>query len=194
VAQIVDYPRVLEQLTGLGLVCNYHNSGAFGFPAARACHIVGWIGGEDSTIRPEMRRQARLIPPPYEPNLSRLALQAWQRLVPGEPAWLMPMSHWAYELQFGGAAWLPGLLESVGVDPALLRPRNDAAAIAFDPAEPGAFERFLAGLLLNLGDSDFMLAFARPGVLCMVHHHRQLWWMTGDEALALALREPGPAD
>lgn len=188
VATIVDYPLVLEQLTGLGLVCNYHNSGAFGFPRGTPFHIVGWIGGDDATIRPEMRDKTHPISPPYDQNLARLAGQAWAQLLPDEDAWLMPMSHWAYEMQFGSAGWMPDLLRSVGIDPGEVEWRNNGSALAFPPAERSACERFIAGLLTNLGDSDFMLAFPRHAVLCMVHHGKQLWWMAADDGLASALR------
>lgn len=189
-ATIVDYPRVIEQLTSRGLVCNYHNSGAFGFPRGADFHIVGWIGGDDATIRPEMREKAQLIPPPYEDNLARLAVCAWEQLLPDEDAWLMPMSHWAYEMQFGSAGWMPDLLRSAGIDPKDLDWRNNGSALAFPPAEREQCARFIAGLLGNLGDSDFMLAFPGRGVLCMIHHHQQLWWMCGEE-LARGVRGDG---
>src|SRR4051812_8902332 len=96
----------------------YYNSGAFSFPPAGSekVRIVGWVGPEDSTIRPAARELVVRVPEPYEPNLARLFVRGWQDLLPGR-LWAMPMSHWNYELDFGSREWMPALLERVGIDP-----------------------------------------------------------------------------
>ncbi len=97
------------------------------------------------------------------------------------------MSHWAFELSDGSRPWLPALLQNIGIDPALLEGRNNAAAIEFAPLESQPFEQFLQGLLQNLRGSDFSLVFPGQQALCTVHHHQQLWWMTTDAKLHDAL-------
>ena len=188
---IIDYPQVLEQLTRQGLRCNYFNGGAFGFGPDATIHIRGWIGPEDSTIRPAARALARPVNPPYEANLAHMAVRAWQAVVPGL-AWLMPLSHWHFELNDGSREWLPGLLESLEIDPAHLVHRNTAAAIEFGNDDADALERTLRTLLEKLLASDFMLAFPRRGILCNVHHHKQLWWVTDNIQLQQQLDAIGP--
>ena len=85
-------------------------------------------------------------------------IRAWQELLPGR-VWVMPMSHWSYELDFGSREWMPALLESIGLDPGQLLTRNNAAAIEFTPNEIPALEHFAAGLLQMLVASDFAIAF-----------------------------------
>src|SRR5947209_3325205 len=146
--RIVPYETVLPQMQAQGLRCVYHNSGAFGFadpPGAGNVRGVGWIGPEDPTIRPAARALARQVPPPYERNLTELAARAWREFLPG-PAWLMPKSHWAYELDFGSSQWMPDALRKADVDPAVLAPLNNAAAIEFTPDEEERF-RGLVGRL-----------------------------------------------
>ncbi len=186
-ARKVDYDVVLNRLTGSGLICNYHNSGSFGFARDVATKFVGWVGPDDPTIRETMLPHVQRVAEPYAINLSRLMLQAQTELL-HDVAWAMPISHWAYELEFGSDTWMPGLLERTGIDPADLRVRNNGSAIEFAIGEP-AFETFLLGLLHGLSDSsDFMIAFPDRPALCMVHHHQQLWWMTKEEQLADQLR------
>lgn len=180
--QIVDYDRVVQDMQAVHLQCLYHNSGAFGFDLRMAAHHRGWIGEEDPSIRPEARVLARRVAEPYVAHLTRLAVQAWQRLLQGE-VWLMPKSHWAYELQFGSQPWLGDLLGRLGVDAATLEPRADGSAIAFTMDEAGAFEQMLVQLLENLRGSDFSMAFPGRPVICTVHHHGQLWWSTADAEL-----------
>ena len=192
-ATIIDYDEVLRRMRADGLESLYHNSGAFGFPpSARPMHS-GWIGPPDPTIRPEALSLARAVPPPYEQTLARLAARAWVQHLPG-PVWVMPKSHWAYELDFGSATWMPGLLGELGLDPPSLHRRHDGSALEFEPTEVGAFTTFVAGLLENLLGSDFALAFPGRPATCSVHHHKQLWWSTTDPAVHAALDALVPAD
>ena len=186
VARIIDYEQVLEEMYAVELECRYYNSGAFGFPEKARAATMAWIGPPDATIRAEARRLARQVSRPYEATLATMARKIWQRHLAG-PAWLMPMSHWAFELMHGNGDWLSNLLQGIGVDAAELQQCNNAAAIEFQPPDDGIFEQFLHGLLLNLRASDFTLAFPGRPVICMVHHHQQLWWTTTDPALREAL-------
>lgn len=181
--RIVDYPDVLNRMESTGLRCLYHNSGAFGFPNDVRTFVRGWIGPDDQTIRTEAQSFVRRVAAPYEQALATLAGRAWSELLPGV-VWVMPKSHWSYELQFGSQAWLPGLLEDLGIAPALLVARNNAAAIEFGPEEVGPFTHFTAELLGNLLGSDFLLAWSGRPIVCSVHHHKQLWWVTSDPELA----------
>ena len=119
------------------------------------------------------------MPPPYEATLASLAARAWRELLQGD-VWVLPKSHWAYELQFGSHEWMPDLLREVGVDPQVLEARHDGTALAFALAEEPAFERLVAGLLARLLGSDFLIAWPGRPALCTVHHHKQLWWTTTD--------------
>jgi hypothetical protein len=193
---LVDYPRVVEQTAADGLVSLYPNSGAFGFPPQTPTHAVGWIGPDDPSIRAAARALTRPVPPPYEPTLAALAARAWRERLCG-PVWVLPKSHWAYELQFGSHEWMPALLQEVGVPPDELASRHDGTALAFDPfdpAEQAGFERLVAGLLGRLLGSDFQLAWPGWPVVCTVHHHKQLWWTTTDAALHEALEAMVPID
>lgn len=182
----MDYPRVLERLREQGLRCLYHNSGAFGFSAETATQSLAWIGPVDATIRPAARALTRQALPPYARNLADLAARAWQEGLPG-PAWVMPKSHWAYELEFGSRDWMPVLLQSIGVDPASLAPRNNAAAIEFDGTETEPFGSFVEQLLQNLRGGDFSLIFPGRDTICTIHSHQQLWWTTADARIASML-------
>jgi hypothetical protein len=184
---IVDYSLVLDQMRTQGLRSLYHNSGSFGFAETQPLHTVGWIGPPDETIRPEVRAAMRSVPEPYALNLAELATWMWQKHLPGR-VWLMPMSHWGYELEFGSRDWLPAVLENAGVDPGLLKARNTGDAIEFSAAEALGFEHVLQRLLDMLLGSDFMIAFPGRAVLCTLHHHQQLWWSTPDAALAGTLK------
>jgi len=180
VPQIIDHPVVLEQLAADGLLSLYHNSGAFGFAPGEVVHARGWIGPNDPTIRPAAREVARFLPEPHAATLARGALRMWLDHLGGGGVWVMPMSHWAYELDFGSRSWLPDVLRSVGVDPAALEARHDGSALSFEVGEAATFESLLRGLLDGLTASDFMLAFPGRAVVCTVHHHRQLWWQARD--------------
>ena len=184
--RIIDYPSVVSQMTGLGLVSLYFNSGAFGFPTGVDTGAVGWVGTDDPTIRPAARALARPVAPPYEATLAGLAARAWRLHLPG-PVWVLPKAHWAYELQFGSHEWMPALLREVGVSPEVLERRHDGTAVEFAPGEEDAFESLVRGLLGRLFGSDFMLAWPGRPVVCTVHHHKQLWWTTTDRALLQSL-------
>ncbi len=183
VPTIVDYETVLERMAAQAFVCHYYNSGAFGFAKGVRTRIVGWIGPDDPTIRAEARHLTRAIPQPYEANLAKRATRFWQEETPGI-AWIMPKSHWAHDLDFGKRGWMAELLEQIAIDPRLLAQRANASAIEFAPAEGAILHEFIEQLLSRLDGSDFMLAFPGRAVLCTVHHHKQLWWMSTDERLA----------
>ena len=191
--RIIDYPTVRDTLLARGLISLYHNSGAFGFPQAASPQHVGWIGPPDPTIRPAALALARHVPPPFERNLAELAAVTWQQHLPGV-AWVMPKSHWAYELDHGSKEWMPGLLQSIDIDAGQLITRNDGTALEFSPDERDSFVRLLEGLLRHLhGSSDFALAFPGHPTLCTVHHHKQLWWSTTDVTVFDALTQLVPA-
>lgn len=188
-ARVVDYDTVLQRLTGQGLKSLYYNSGSFGFPPGVQTQTVGWVGPPDPTIRPEAVPFTRQFPAPYEVSLRRHAVRGWQELLPGV-VWVTPRSHWAYELDFGSPAWMPDALGQVGVDSEVLAPLTTGAAIEFAANEVDAFSTFLDALLANLsGSSDFQLAWPGRPVVCTVHHHKQLWWTTPDDALHARLAE-----
>lgn len=178
---IIDYDIVVEQMRKQKLKCNYYNSGAFGFADAMGVKHLAWIGPEDSTIRPAAKDFLRQVPPPYEANLASLLTRTWLKHFKGR-IWAMPMSHWAYELDHGSRDWMPALIEHIDVDPGLLQGRNNAAAIEFSPDESHRFQHFAQRLLEMLLGSDFMIAFAGQPLLCTLHHHKQLWWSTTEEA------------
>jgi len=185
--RIVEYKTVLQALKSQGLVSLYHNSGAFGFPRDAKTQAIGWIGPDDPTIRDDARILANQISEPHAEKLADLLVRAWFNLFPGV-VWVMPMSHWAYELDFASRAWLPIALRNIDVDPALLESRNDASAIEFVQKYCGDFEELAEVLLSNLKGSDFAVAFPGHAALCTIHHHMQLWWTTSDEFVAQALR------
>ncbi len=180
---IIDYPVVLEQMRGQHFKSLYYNSGAFGFGPDVQPQTVGWLGPPDSTLKPDALSAGLQIPEPHEDNLARLLVRATREHLGGR-AWVMPMSHWSYELDFGSRDWMPALLETIGVDPGLLIHRNNAAAIEFSSEEMTALERFAGGLLQMLGQSDFAIVFPRRPVIVTLHHHKQLWWQTSDAGLA----------
>jgi hypothetical protein len=185
---IIDYEMVLEQMRSQQFRCHYYNSGAFGFPDPSRTRTIAWVGPDDPTIKPAARSLTRPVPEPYEENLATLATDLWQRRLPGR-AWVMPMSHWAYELSHGSRDWLPALIENLDLDPGLLEGRNNAAAIEFGPTETERFNHLVRRLLLMLTGSDFMIAFPGRPVLCALHHHKQLWWTTTDEKIIAAAEE-----
>jgi hypothetical protein len=172
---IIDYSVVLARMTESGLRCNYPNGGAFGFH--ENAMIRGWIGAPDPTIKQGLASQTQTVLNPAE-----AAGRVWREALAGA-AWIMPASHWHFELHDASSAWLAGLLGEIGVDARLLENRADGAAIEFGGGEIAAFTRLLGGLLDKLQVSDFTLAFPGRPVLCLVHHHRQLWWSTTDAAL-----------
>jgi hypothetical protein len=183
---IIPYDTVLQSLTAQGLRCNYYNGGAFGFPAEATTIFRGWIGSPDASIRPEMLAVARKVDAPLVPKLAEITAKAWERVLPGI-AWIMPMSHWHFELTYGSRAWLPGLLAEIAIDAAALAEQANAAAIEFAPADRSAMQRLVAGLLDGLTGSDFSIAFPGRPCIAVLHHHKQVWWMTSDANLAAKL-------
>lgn len=183
---IIDYPIVLEEMRRLKLRSLYYNSGAFGFHGDVVTRSLGWIGPPDETIQAEAKPLVRQAPRPFEQSLARLLVCAWEQILPGR-IWVMPASHWAYELDLGSREWLPPLLEHVGIDPGLLQGRSTAAAIEFGPEESSLLEHFIFRLLEMLQASDFAIAFPHHRVTCMLHHHKQLWWTTSQSDMADAL-------
>ncbi len=179
---IVPYKQVLDRLRALGLCSLYHNSGAFGFQNAQTVHYRGWIGPADGSIRDEAKPHTRNFLPPYEQSLAAAAARAWVEHL-GGVVWMMPMSHWSYELDFGSRAWMPAALAAAGVDAAQLAGRADGSAIEFLTDEVAMLQALLSRLLSSLTASDFMLVFPARPALCTVHHHKQLWWQTTDEDL-----------
>jgi hypothetical protein len=186
VARVVDYADVLKQVERLGLRCVYYNTGALGFPADEPQHIVGWLGPVDATIRPAMLAHAQHVEPPFPQNLAAALKAKWPSVIDGE-AWLMPKSHWAFELDHGNGPWLTPALTAIGVDAENLRPRTDAAAIVFQPGEAGIFP-LIERLLENLKQSDFAILFPDHRTLLTIHHHQQLWWQMADVELAGRLK------
>lgn len=184
---IIDYSNVLQTLHEQRFRCNYYNSGSFAFAAPAEPTVVGWIGPEDSTIRPDVLPLTTTVAAPYEPTLAKLAARVWSEKLPGR-AWIMPTSHWAYELDHGSREWMPSMLENLSLDPGLLVDRANAAAIEFSPAELPQFTRFVERLLEMLNNSDFAIVFPGHAALCTIHHHKQLWWQTTDADLAAHLR------
>jgi hypothetical protein len=182
VPSLIEYEQLVSRMSALGMRSLYYNSGAFGPVDSAAMKFVGWIGPDDPSIRPEALAAARRVPPPYEPALAKLAARAWCELFPG-PAWIMPKSHWAYELDFGSKQWMPAALARLGIDSENLAPRTTAPAIQFKPSESDLLQQFVQTLLENLRGSDFALAFPNHPTLCTIHHHKQLWWVTTDAAI-----------
>jgi hypothetical protein len=178
---IIDYSLVKRHMTSRRIVCNYPNSGSFGFAPSVQTTIRAWTGPEDSTIKPSLLPLVRHVPQPYEINLASAAIRVWQNILPG-PIWLLPTSHWHYELQDGCKDWLADLLTQLQLDPNMLDTRADGSAIEFGAAETKPLETFLLAILRQKF-SDFLLAFGDWAVLCTVHHHQQLWWVSSDADL-----------
>lgn len=186
--RILEYEQALEGMQTEGLRSLYYNSGAFGFAKDVATESLGWIGPEDSSLRQQALALVRRVKQPFEQELARLLGRAIEELLPGI-AWLMPKSHWAYELDFGSSQWMSALLESIGIDPNLLRPRTNASAIEFEPGEMDLLCRAVEELLSRLSGSDFALGFPGRPVVCTLHHHKQIWWTSTDRQLIRSLRQ-----
>lgn len=186
VPRIVEYSDVLQKMESMGLRAAYYNGGVFAFPKSIPTRFAGWMGPPDDTIKAEVRTFARQVPAPFESNLAKLLSKVWQQAFPG-PAWVMPAHHWAYELDFGSKKWMPAMLESISINPAILQSRTDAAAIEFSVEEATELERVVSGLLENLTGSDFAIAFPDRPAVCLLHHHKQLWWTTADDRIADSL-------
>lgn len=175
--RIIDYTVALEQLQTHGLVSVYPNGGALGFARGVQTRSIGWIGPEDPTIRAEAMAYVRRVAAPFESNLSSLVVRGWG-LATGR-AWVMPASHWSFELGHGSGDWLPDALLEIGVSPEI----SGASPIEFAPAEAEALRLFVQRLLQHLRGSDFTLAFPLRAVFALVHHHKQIWWTSTDAGL-----------
>jgi hypothetical protein len=99
----------------------------------------------------------------------------------------MPASHWSFELTHGNGPWLTPLLQKIGVDPNCLTHLTIAAAIEFAPGHENQFSQLIQGLLENLTASDFYITFPHHPAICMLHHHKQLWWVTTDDKILAGL-------
>lgn len=186
-AQVLDYGQVQQVLVGKGLKCLYHNSGSWGFAGGKTVAAVGWVLGEDMTMTPAARKVARVLG-----GLEELVAgigKAWARV--GGEAWVLPGSHWAYELDFGTPA-MEGVLKRWGVSGVEgLVGRNDGSAVVFGDGEEGAFMGVL-GELFRIGTaSDYQLIFPAVPITGILHHHVQVWWQTEDTSLAVWLSEAG---
>jgi hypothetical protein len=177
---------VQEEMRGLKLRSLYYNSGAFGFNGNATTRSLGWVGPPDASIKQSALPLVRSVTQPYEQNLAALLLRAWREILPGR-IWIMPKSHWAYELDFGSRDWMPALLEHVGIDPGLLQSRTNASAIEFSPDEADSLQHFVTRLLEMLQSSDFAAAFPGRRVSCTLHSHKQIWWTSADERISDAL-------
>src|SRR5687767_1755048 len=150
--RIVDYATVSQRMQAGGFVSLYHNAGAFGFPRGTEWKMRGWIGPEDPTVRMEVRPYMMYVHKPYAANLAANFLAA-RRHIRGD-AWLMPKSHWHFELHDGNPQLLESLLPQIGIDPAMLRERNDGSAISFEIGEDEPLRHAVERLLTELRGSD----------------------------------------
>jgi hypothetical protein len=185
---IVDYQLVLAQMSAMGFRCAYYNSGAFAFAGGQAqrLKIVGWIGPDDPSIRADLPATLVRVAPPYEQNLTRMLTRVWPGNIAG-PAWVVPKAHWGFELNHGNRDWLAPTIERAGLDPEQLLTRTDAAAVAFEAGEVDLLEMMVESLLTHLSGSDFAILFPQHTHLLTIHHHKQLWWQTSDDAFAEGL-------
>lgn len=185
---VIDYDIVQQRMREGGYVSLYHNSGAFGFAATEGVVTRGWIGPDDPTIREAARQFIHPFPPPYEESLADALIRIAETL--NGDIWLMPKSHWHYEMHFGNRELLESLLPAIGINPTLLRDRNNGSAIAFARTEMDALKRATMQLLEGLVQSDFLLAFPTEQTLCTIHHHKQLWWQTTHSGVSSLLPTP----
>jgi len=174
--RVIDYAEVLKQAASDGLRCVYPNSGAFA-PAGKH-EIVGWLGAADATIRADLAARAVKCPPPYPQNLAGWFRRVWEPM--NRPAWLLPKSHWAYELGHAHQDWLIDRLTSLGVNVAELAQHTDAPALAFEAGEAGVLTDLISLLLEHLKTSDYAILLPGLSVVVTLHHHQQLWWQSGD--------------
>lgn len=174
---------MLAAAEGVGLRCVYPNGAAFA-PRGEAWPTVGWITGDDTTVRPAFRDMTTYVPvDTLAPKLASVC-----RLFETE-VWIAPVHHWAAELAHGrddAGGNLGPLLLKHGIDPAPLMHLTQADAVAFDDAT--VLRAFCAELFQKMWKSDFTLLV--PGVLCVatLHHHRQVWWRFRDETMRARLR------
>jgi hypothetical protein len=184
--RIIDYPTVAKILTEEGYRCNYPSSGSFSL-RDRTPIIRGWLFGPDETIVPELLADSRVLENPTEGKLAEMAIKAWQEILPGN-IWLTPASHWSFELSFGHPEQLKPLLLELNLDADYLATQTNGAAIEFEPVESDMLGHAIKRLLEFCVASDFMLIFPRRLTTCMIHHHKQLWWVTSDPKIAAGLK------
>lgn len=179
--RVVDYETVLAQAAADGLRCVYPMSGAF-LPSGPH-QIVGWVGPDDPTIRADLPGRIVRCPAPHAANLSAKLVEVWQRDLP-TAAWVLPKSHWSYELTHAHQDWLLEILGEFGIDAAWLAARPGAAAIEFLADDARSLQKFVETLLNGLKTSDYAILSPGTGHVVTLHHHQQLWWQTSDAALA----------
>lgn len=129
-----------------------------------------------------MQSLTRSISEPYESNLSELLIRAWEQIVPGR-LWVMPASHWAFELDFGSREWMPEVLKQIGIDSRVLQDKTDGSAIEFTLPEKSKAGRFVLRLIEKLSGSDFYIVFPDHRVVILLHHHKQIWWTSASVEL-----------
>ena len=70
-----------------------------------------------------------------------------------------------------------------GLDVKAISEDANGSAIEFEPSEAGVLQNAVSDLLGFLQASDFMLYFPGYRTSCMIDHHKQLWWVSANEAV-----------
>ena len=115
--------------------------------------------------------QIARVAAPYELNLSNALVRAWQKYLPGV-AWVLPKSHWSFELHHAQRPALHEALRTLQIDIADLAPLPNAAAIAFEPDEADTFGPFVETILAQDVASDFAVLFPNHPAVVTLHHHK----------------------
>jgi hypothetical protein len=172
--EVLSYQQVETVLRAKSLRCLYFNSGSWGF--TEQAGAVGWLLGDDPTLTPAARKIARVVGPVDQ--LVAAVLEACHRV--GGEIWILPGSHWAYELDFGTPTMLDVLRRAdvVGVDG--LVGRNDGSAVRFLATEQSQLAGVLRELFSTGTTSDYQLILPEMPVLAILHHHVQVWWQAKD--------------
>lgn len=191
---IIDYSIVRQTLQAAGLECLYHNSGSWGYPPpahstspspspllGKEIFTLGLLLADDPTLRQQARPMAKLIDKPVPASLAYHVLGALAGL--SQPLWLMPGSHWAYELTFGTPPMTDWLEQAGLTDAQQLTARNDGSAVAFSPAEFSKLAGVLSQFWSFRTDSDYRLYAPNGQAIVHVHHHRQAWVLTPNEGI-----------
>jgi hypothetical protein len=184
VPRIIDYVEMTRTLEAEGYACNYPNSGSFSLRGGNGI-IRGWLTTKDESVLPDL--PTRIV---GGRDLAEMAVAAWRQYMPGN-ALLAPSSHWAFEMQFGHPQELKPILQGMGLDEKAISEDANGSAIEFQPAESGVLQNAVSGLLSFLLTSDFMLYFPGYRTSCMIHHHKQLWWVSANEAAVGGLDKIG---